>query len=83
MDDRVEVRLHVNFLTFETLIYHTKYGILDHYTLALEFDCSLLYPGQYFLVFTVGSVSFPVSSSYLRCGCCCDKALFTDCDLGL
>ena len=58
MDDRVEVRLHVNFLTSDTLyiIRQTKYSILDHYTLALEFDCSLLDPGQYFFVFRVGSV---------------------------
>ena len=49
------------------IIRQTKYSILDHYTLALEFDCSLLDPGQYFLVFRVGSVSFPVLSSY--CGC--------------
>ena len=56
MDDRVEVTLHVKFLTYDTSIYHTKYSILDHYTLALEFDCSLLDPGQYFLVFRVGSV---------------------------
>ena len=83
MDDRVEVRLHVNFLTFDTFIYHTKYDILDHCTLALEFDCSLPYPGQYFLVLIVGSVSFPVPSSHLQCGCCCDKALFTNCDIGL
>ena len=43
----------------------TKYSILDHYTLALEFDCSLLDPGQYFIVSRVGSVSFPVLSSHL------------------
>ena len=54
VDDRVEVKLHVNFLTSDTFIYHTKYSILDHYTLALEFDCSLLGPGQYFLVFRAG-----------------------------
>ena len=42
-----------------------KYSILDHYTLTLEFDCSLLDPGQYFLVFRLGSVSFPVPSSHL------------------
>ena len=68
MDDRVEVRLHVNFLTSDTyIIRQMKYSILDHYTLALEFDCSLLDPGQYFIVFRVGSVSFPVLSSH--CGC--------------
>ena len=63
VDDRVEVRLHVNFLTSDTFIYHTKYRILDHYPSALEFDCSLLDPGQYFLVFRVDSVSSPVLSS--------------------
>ena len=56
-----------SLLTLLYIIRQTKYSILDHYTLALEFDCSLLDPGQYFLVFKVGSVSFPVLSS--RCGC--------------
>ena len=54
VDDRVEVRLHANFLTSDTFIYHTKYSILDHYTLALEFDCSLLDPGQYFFCIQSG-----------------------------
>ena len=65
VDDRVEVRLHVNFLTSDTFIYLMKYSILDHYTSALESDCSLLDPGQYFLVSRVGSVSFHVPSSHL------------------
>ena len=67
MDDRVEARLHVNFLTSDTFIFHIymKYSILDHYTLTLKFDCSLLDPGQYFLVFRVSSVSLPVLSSHL------------------
>ena len=60
-----KLRLHVNFLTFDTFIYLTKYSILGHYTLALESDCSLLDHGQYFLVSRVGSVSFPVPSSHL------------------
>ena len=59
VDDRVEVRFHINFLTSDT--------ILDHCTLALEFDCSLMDPGQYFLVFRVGSVIFSCS-------------IFTSCD---
>ena len=59
MDDRVGVRLHVNF------IYHTKYSILHHYALASESDFSLLDPGQYFFVSRVGSVSFPVPSLHL------------------
>ena len=45
-------------------MYLTKYSILDHYTLALESDCSLLDPGQYFLISKMGSVSFPVLSSH-------------------
>ena len=65
MDDRVEVRLHVNFLTSHTFICLTKYSILDHFTLALESGCFLLDPGQYFLVSRVSSVSFPVPSSHL------------------
>ena len=56
-----------SLLTLLYIIRQTKYSILDHYTLALEFDCSLLDPGQYFLVFRVGSVFFPVPSSH--CGC--------------
>ena len=65
MDDRVEVRLNVNFMTSNTFIYLIKYSILEHYPLALESDCCLLDPGQYFLVCRVGSVSFPVPSSHL------------------
>ena len=74
MDDRVGLRLHVNF------IYHMKYSILHHYTLALESDYSLL-PGQYFLVSRVDSVSFPCLY-ILRLSFMwplCEKALFTDC----
>ena len=62
--DREEIRLLVNFLTSD-LIYLTKYSISDHYTLASESDCSLLNPGQYFLLSRVGSASFPVPSSHL------------------
>ena len=69
MDDRVEVRLHVNFLTSDTYISYDRRSTASWTTilLALEFDCSLLDPGQYFIVFRVGSVSYPVLSSH--CGC--------------
>ena len=81
VDDRVEVRLHVNFLTSDTFIYHTTDEV-QHlgplYFQNLIVPCWILDSIFLYTCCTQSGQSF-LSCSVFTLWLSCNKALFTDC----